>query len=164
MMNPCIYLAGPIDLAGLGKQGLVDWRKILVEAVRTCGTNIQFTFFNPAAPWMMPEASFQHEAARSEWIETVNNHAISTADAVVAYVPSSVMTVGTPIEIDLAHRLGKPVYILTTVPRGRSVYLNNRCDRDRYFHMESESDVMIATDCLAHLLYRDGTATERVIT
>jgi dUTP pyrophosphatase len=65
-----------------------------------------------------------------EAIDRINRFALAAADALVAWLPPGVLTLGVPAEIEEALRSGKPTLILTAeVSIGRSVQLANWASR-----------------------------------
>lgn len=107
-----IYLAHPIDLAGhsswLGSM-LGDLNKLLVSS--------GIGAFRPGMAYLANTSDPGHV----EKINDLNNIAIHQADGLVAVLPSDVPTLGTPVEIEFALSMRKPVMIFTDI--GHSVQL-----------------------------------------
>jgi hypothetical protein len=134
-----IYLAGPIDSAIDGQQ---NWKKLLQLMLEDNSDPLdqQWTAYDPAAPWLLFN-DLSHEPYRCAWIETVNRTAIKHADLIVAYYPSTVMTVGTPIELADADSQEKPILVFSDVEFGKAVYLQNRVDRQNFFCIKEFGDI-----------------------
>jgi dUTP pyrophosphatase len=99
-----VYLAQPIDQAK-GAQHNVGGVTSLLRAV---GIN-----------WYRPAGAFglHGDTTREELliVDRINREAIELADAVVAWLPPKVPTLGTPSEIEFALAANKPTLILTDV-------------------------------------------------
>ena len=122
-----VYLAGPIDLAN-GER--IIWKTTLKKACDD--RHLAFTLFDPAVPYHLC-GDVKHNIQRAAWIETINNAAIDSSDVIVAHVPAGQMSVGTPIEIDRARKLGKHIMVFSDVPYGTSAYLTTRVAENMYF-------------------------------
>lgn len=107
-----IYLAHPIDLAGhsswLGSM-LVDLKLLLAGA--------EIGAFQPGMAYLADTRNHGHV----EKINDLNNIAIHQADGLIAVLPADVPTLGTPVEIEFALSMRKPVMIFTDI--GHSVQL-----------------------------------------
>lgn len=141
-----IYAAGPIDLG----QDVPDWRKQLSMMLDLSG--ISSVLFDPAtayktASWGKPDH------ARSLYIEQVNRMALDLANTFVACVPKKVPSIGTPIEIEFADKSSgvNNSYIITDIPRGKSVYLDNRFSEDHWILVEDLTNTESVTLGLAAL-------------
>lgn len=135
MVNPKIYLAGPIDL---GKD-VPNWRHLFSLILEQYDINA--VSFDPSAPykcslWGKPNLS------RSKYIEGVNTRALELADIFVMCLPHGTQSVGTPIEMDMAAKMGKTIMIITDIPIGKSVYLDNRAMNPKHwFNVDNFSDL-----------------------
>lgn len=98
-----VYLAYPIDLAALDDRVLSAITsvkdRLLTNSVFVYDPGDAFSVASGVKPG--PE------------ISSINNHALATLEAVVAFLPRAYRTVGVPIEIDRAANMGKPVVIFT---------------------------------------------------
>lgn len=119
MSQHVIYGAGPIDL---GKD-IPNWRGQLVELLGKAG--VDAVMFDPSTSYKLSRLGTQADR-RDAYIEAVNRQALEMADIMVVVLPHGVQSIGTPIEIDMASNLGKKIILITDIPRGKSVYLNNR--------------------------------------
>jgi dUTP pyrophosphatase len=63
--------------------------------------------FDPGLAWSVGE-----QPKADSRLQTVNNAAISACDLMVAVLPSHVSSIGVPLEIDFAARLGREVFVL----------------------------------------------------
>lgn len=120
-----IYAAGPIDL---GKD-VPNWRGALMKKLED--NYVDGVLFDPLTAFKFSNLGRQFDR-RDAFVEFCNKQALEAADIMVVVFPKGVQSVGTPIEIDMAHRLGKRIILLTDIDRGRSIYLNNRIDRDNW--------------------------------
>lgn len=134
-----IYAAGPIDLVDPNNVK-VDWRAAL--SVKLAEQHQCTVIFDPStafkcANWGKPQTD------RSAFIEAVNNAAIEEAEVFVAFLMKSSASVGVPIEIDMAHRLGKTIILMTDIEFGKSAYLDNRIpDCDRVYTKGGQEDII----------------------
>lgn len=142
-----IYLAGPIDSAADDSH---SWKKLLVKTLEEMEDPLdtQWTAFDPAAPWILFN-DFEHEPFRSAWIECVNREVIRRCDIVVAYLPSTVMTVGTPMELADADKQEKSIIVFSDVKFGKSVYLQNRVEKRNFFTIGDYGDLASTMDAVA---------------
>lgn len=101
-----VYLAHPIDLAGesswLGTF-LGDLSALLVKA--------GIGAFRPGMAYLADTGNKRH----TQCINEINNIAIWEADGLVAVLPRDVATLGTPVEIESALNVGKPVVVFTDI-------------------------------------------------
>jgi nucleoside 2-deoxyribosyltransferase len=134
-----IYLAGPIDAAEDGHQ---DWKHLLQSMLEDHSDPLdqQWTAYDPAAPWFL-FGDVAHEPYRCAWIETVNRTAIKHCDIVVAYYPSTIMTVGTPIELADAYEQEKRIIVFSDVEYSKAVYLQNRVERTNFFYVQDYGSI-----------------------
>jgi nucleoside 2-deoxyribosyltransferase len=146
-----IYLAGPIDAAVHGQQ---DWKHLLQSKLEDHSDPLdqQWTAYDPAMPWLL-FGDLAHEPYRCAWIETVNRTAIKHCDIVVAYYPSNIMTVGTPIELADAYEQEKRIVVFSDIEYSKAVYLQNRVERTNFFYTKDygpiESTIQaIASKCI----------------
>lgn len=120
-----IYGAGPIDL---GKD-IPNWRALLMKKLEE--NEVKAAMFDPSTSYKL--ATFGVECDRRDaYIEFVNRQALEASDVMVVVIPKGVQTIGTPIEMEFARASGKAVILLTDIPRGKSVYLNNRVDAENW--------------------------------
>jgi nucleoside 2-deoxyribosyltransferase len=142
-----IYLAGPIDSAADDSH---NWKKLLVKVLGELEDPLdtQWTAFDPAAPWVLFN-DFEHTPYRSAWIESVNREVIRHCDIVVAYQPSTVMTVGTPMELADADTQGKTIIVFSDVKFGKAVYLQNRVEKRNFFTIDEYGDLAATMDAVA---------------
>lgn len=104
MRNITIYLAGPIDQVGaVDRAGLGPKRTYIRHAIH-CNEAIAY---DPSQAFLVGR-----DVKPNGFIRRVNDHAIREADAVVALMPKGVPTVGTPMEVEYALSLGKPVAVV----------------------------------------------------
>jgi hypothetical protein len=120
-----IYAAGPIDL---GKD-IPNWRAQL--AVRLNERHVSATIFDPSTAYKNSVGPLLPDRC-SAYIEHVNRAALDVANLMVVVLPTGVQSIGTPIELEFARNESIETYLLTDIPRGKSVYLNNRID-DRHW-------------------------------
>ena len=142
-----IYLAGPIDSAADDSH---NWKKLLTKALTDLEDPLdtQWTAFDPAAPWVLFN-DFEHSSYRSAWIESVNREVIRHCDMVVAYQPSTVMTVGTPMELADADNQNKPIIVFSDVKFGKAVYLQNRVEKHNFFTIGDYGSLSDTIDAVA---------------
>ena len=142
-----LYLAGPIDSAADDSH---NWKKLLVKTLEDMDDPLdsQWTAFDPAAPWQLFN-DFEHTPYRSAWIESVNREVIRHCDIVVAYQPSTVMTVGTPMELADADHQDKPIIVFSDVRFGKAVYLQNRVEKCNFFTIGEYGDLAATIDAVA---------------
>lgn len=147
--NIILYLAGPIDL---GKD-VPNWRQKLMQKLEA---NFQHaTAFDPSASYKISGMGRPNDE-RDQYIEYINKLALENAEVMVVVMPAGVQTVGTPIEVDMAHRLGMKIILLTDIPRGKSVYLNNRVPEENWIYVpglqKGEKPVSIGLDYVVNKL------------
>lgn len=142
-----IYLAGPIDAAVKGGQ---NWKQLFQHALEDHSDPLdqQWTAYDPAAPWILFN-DLSHEPYRCAWIETVNRTVIKHCDIVVAYQPSIIMTIGTPIELADADDQRKIIIVFSDVEFGKAVYLQNRVERDNFFYIKDYLNMKDVVDTVA---------------
>lgn len=127
--TPLAYLSGGIENAADGGRGWsADVARFLreeighdvynpAEDVRKCLTDEEATQFRR---WKTDDPARFRETVRKiiawdlEWVESRCDYVVAHWDAAAARGG------GTASEITLAHRLGKPVYLLLGVPRGEA--------------------------------------------
>ena len=127
-----IYMASPIDLNPTN-----DWKVRFKEMLAEYGINA--VLFDPARAFhIINPININDQMSR--YIEAVNTEALRTSDLVVCCLPAGVQTVGTIVEIDMCHRQGKDLLLLTDIPRGRNSYLNNRISEENWIYIESVKD------------------------
>lgn len=110
-----IYLAHPIDQTtqAASVQNVVD----LLDS-------LDYSHYRPGGAFALAMA---HAELRDlEIVDRINTFALRAADAVVAWLPSGVISLGVPAEIEAALQQDKPVVVLTTGGLStRSVQLTN---------------------------------------
>jgi dUTP pyrophosphatase len=107
-MSQLIYLAQPIDCAS-GQGGALDLQNKVERVVALTGT----TVFRPGtAYWQVSPTGMP-----SSEISTINRFAIQRCSLLVAMLPADVPTLGTPVEIEYALGLDKPVWIFVNTDR-----------------------------------------------
>ena len=110
-----VYVAGAIDLDVSKK----PWRKLVYAAMKT-----GYTIFDPCTAFVVRDSV---GSASAKWIEEINTLALSKADWFICYISKHVSSVGTPIELNMAHKAGKAIILITDIqPFHKSVYLANR--------------------------------------
>lgn len=132
-----IYAAGPIDLYSGGP----NWRGQLRQELMDL--NISAVIFDPSTSFkvsMMGEEADRRDA----FIEAVNRNALELSDVMVVVLPAGVQSIGTSIELDMAYNHGKPIFLVTDIARGKSVYLNNRVPKE--FWIKTTTNVMTGVD------------------
>lgn len=98
-----VYLAYPIDQAGGG-----DWMEHSgMGLVRAWFHERGIGVYDPGAAWTVGA-----QQTPDRRVQSVNNLALGRADAVVAFLPPGVPTIGVPIEIQKAAQSGIPVLII----------------------------------------------------
>lgn len=110
-MNKLVYCAHPIDQAQLG-----TWRRFLDRFIQDAASLSGVMAFDPQPPW-----SINGEAEIDPRLDEINREVIKRADALVAFLPAGVGTIGTPREIELAKTLGIPWIVLTDIERSWSL-------------------------------------------
>lgn len=144
-----IYTAGPIDLAGT----VIQWRDTLKAELES--RKVRAVIFDPSRAFSCSKWG-EPAPERAKYIETVNTEALFRADIFVAILPSKQFSMGVPIEIDLAQSVhGKPCFVITDIPFGKSAYLDNRIPADRFINVGSSWDateVEIACTKLADMI------------
>lgn len=131
-----IYAAGPIDLVTHSTSPR-SWRLML---------QTELSALDKAAVIFDPTAAFKnsawgtHSKERAIFIEEVNNFAIDSSDVVVAFVSKHTPSIGVPIEINYAIDRCIPVYIITDITPGASVYLDNRVPIENRIYVNDLSD------------------------
>lgn len=133
-MDITAYFAGPIDLVTSGRENR-DIRQVFINHCKA--ENVNITIFNPAGAYKT--TNYMPNINGGKYIELLNNQSIMAADIFVAYVPHDVPSIGTPIEIDLAHRCGKPLFVISTIPYGKSIYLTNKTDSELYVYYNPDA-------------------------
>lgn len=95
-----IYLAGPIDLSN-GDLLTRSWRWFAKEAIK----RMECDYYDPSEAYYPGFAD-----AKAIW--EGNQQALVDCDTVLALLPPSVRTIGTPMEIEHARMIGKPVAVI----------------------------------------------------
>lgn len=94
-----VYLAAPIDQAGDQTSLMADVRGSLHELLRAYGA----TVYDPATAW----SGVTHPN-----MGQVNDDALLAADALLAYMPDGIASIGVPTEIERFSMLGRPIAAL----------------------------------------------------
>lgn len=124
-----VYLIGPIDLATSDDQ---KWKAVLEqELIKRPVDGSQWTLFDPFAPWKLCN-EFKHSSERCKFIEAVNLAALRNSRMVIAGIPSNIVSIGSPIELEWADDANKTVIVATDIPYGKNVYLTNRVKEENY--------------------------------
>lgn len=97
------YLATPIDLHR--DSGVAEMRETIRDELFEMGFS---AVFDPSSAWTLHTNSKPNPG-----LQQVNLAALGAADALVAYLPDGVPTLGVPLEIHYASQMGKPVLIYT---------------------------------------------------
>lgn len=84
-----VYLAGPIDN---GDRYIEEIKIEVTDKLVAAGA----TVFNPQGAWASNAAGFARDGYR---VQELNTEALANVDLVIALVPPSIPTVGTPIEV-----------------------------------------------------------------
>lgn len=147
--NLTVYAAGPIDL---GKD-VPNWREKLRKKLEENYQHV--TIFDPSTSYKLSDLGRVNEK-RDTYIEYINKVALDAADVMVVVLPARVQSVGTPIEMDIAFRQSKKIVLVTDIPRGKSIYLNNRVAKENWIYIadlqKSEKYVDAALDFLVNNL------------
>lgn len=99
-----VYLAYAIDQVDRAThQASVDWIR---EGVRA-HSGVSWVF-DPGRAFTVAQG-----AAPEPGLRAINQRALETSEAVVAYLPAGVVSVGVPMEIDYAVKLGKKVLVVS---------------------------------------------------
>lgn len=149
-----VYLAGPIDLGNVD----LNWKDMLKTSLED--TKVNVVLFDPASAFKVTDKNNVHDR-RGHFIEGVNTHVIDLCDLVVCVLPHKVPTVGTIVELDYCYGLDKPVLLITDIPYGRSVYLNNRIPIYNWLYTSDMSDPLSMQISITHAAnrirnYKDG--------
>jgi nucleoside 2-deoxyribosyltransferase len=111
------YLAGPIDFEADKGSGWRDELKGLVDTKIKDVHTREIVLFDPVAPYCFSRVS----PDMSAYIHDVNLVALEQASAVVARLMKGQISIGTPIELYVAARMGKPIILITDMDE--SVYM-----------------------------------------
>jgi hypothetical protein len=134
-----IYSAGPLDLGN----DLPGWRQALSGELESLG--VRAVMFSPGAAYVCSSFGAGKVAtSRSHYIEATNRWALETANVMVVSFPKGVQSVGTPIEIEFADLANVPIYIITDIEPGSSVYLDNRIPPGMFYKPTQESMARLA--------------------
>lgn len=108
-MIQSIYLAYPIDQVGPRAASTAYlWDQI--EVFKRRAANHVSWIFDPGDAFKVNPS-----LPISEGLALINRVALGHADAVVAFLPEGIASVGVPIEIDRARAQGKPVLVISNV-------------------------------------------------
>lgn len=119
-----IYASGPIDLDTSSNK--YDWRTKLRAELETLGSTS--VIFDPSKPFLMSMFG-ELDLDRSLFVEAVNDAALKAADVFILFLPMGIQTVGGITELELAIDNNKDIYIITNIPPGKSLYLDNRASK-----------------------------------
>lgn len=97
-----VYFAQPIDQA---REELISERKI-----RNLMIEAGISYFQPSRAYSLSE---DRTGFDTDVLDTINRAALAASDALVAFLPVGVPTLGVPAEIEQALALKKPVVIFT---------------------------------------------------
>lgn len=101
-----VYLAHPIDLAGSS-----SWLGSMIRDLELLLAEAKVGAFRPGKAYLANAGDPTH----AEFVQSMNNIAIHQADAFVAVLPADVPTLGTPVEIEFALSMHKPVVVFTDI-------------------------------------------------
>lgn len=104
-MISSVYIAYPIDQAGPAH--LVHLFQQIEKFKRMLSSNVSWVFDPGDAFTVNPKIEIDPGVA------AINRAALNNADAVVAFLPADVPTIGVPMEIDRARAQGKVVLVFT---------------------------------------------------
>lgn len=104
-----VYFARPIDQAG---GGTTSWYGSLLLDIQGRLAVAGIGTFRPADAYTANIGNQRH----TYFVNEINNHALYLADALIAFLPMGVPTLGTPVEIQQALILNKPVVVFTDIP------------------------------------------------
>lgn len=128
------YLAGPLDL---GKDH-PNWRAELVKYLE--GTRLNMVAFDPSKPYLHSMWG-ESNNARAEFIEEVNRVALLHSNVMIVSLPRGAQSIGTPIEMKMAHQANIPIILISDIKPGSSVYLDNMVNHENWIP-ESANDVL----------------------
>lgn len=98
-----IYLAHPIDLTGDNDSvSIYHYAEEARDALLTYGATVIYT----------PSLAFQARYPMNRAIQDINMYAISKCDAMMAFLPHGVHTIGVPFEIGYAYAMELPMVIV----------------------------------------------------
>jgi hypothetical protein len=127
-----VYLVGAVDHATPESH---EWKEVLGDLLSK--VSMQSTLYDPYKPWNLC-GQLVHDQDRARYIERVNTAALNASDAIVAWLPKSTFTMGSPIEVDQAHSQHKLVIVVTDIGYGANLYLLNRVSRNQYIYYSSK--------------------------
>ena len=141
MGNRLIYLASPIDYADSAEVAILH-----SEAQKYLGY-VGFVVYDPSYAWDVPSA-----ANVDHRIEQINNHALLSADGVLALLPDGVRSIGVPMEIERAHSNNIPCCVVGSYT---SVSLAGLRNLGREHTVENAVD-WLADNVVASVQYSQG--------
>lgn len=145
-----IYTASAIDLAKSADYN--TWRDTLCAFLQLKA--VTGVIFDPKNAFK--SMAWGHiNLLRSTYIELINKAALEEADIFVALVDKNMSSIGVPIEIDMAHKLGKKMFVLTNIKPGESAYLDNRVDVSGYIYNDlsnAESAIESLAEVISHYM------------
>lgn len=97
-----VYFAQPIDQARGEFIAEREIRSLMIEA--------GVSYFQPSRAYSLSE---DRTGFDTDVLDTINRAALAASDALVAFLPANVPTLGVPAEIEQALALNKPVVIFT---------------------------------------------------
>jgi dUTP pyrophosphatase len=98
-----IYFAHPIDQANRMSSGQAEFLGVIHMALAEAGISA----YNPQKA--------HHVVGKPTNVQQINDAAMEKCDALLAYLPDGVPSIGVPMEIQRAALLGLPVFILGSV-------------------------------------------------
>lgn len=101
-----VYLAHPIDLASR-----TSWLGSVLVGLSQLMVDAGIGAFRPGEAYLAQPSDNRH----AKYIQELNNIAIHQADGLVAVLVKDVPTLGTPVEIEFALSMRKPVVIFTDI-------------------------------------------------
>lgn len=154
-----IYAAGPIDLG----TDIPNWRQRLTEKLTAAG--VTAVLFDPSTAYKTSSWG-QPDRNRSGYIEEINRQALVHANYFVVCLPGKVPSVGTPMELDWANERDIPVLLITDIPTGKSVYLDNRVtEAERFFcgDLLSKTEVDAAISAVVDTIIKRATGPQKLM-
>jgi nucleoside 2-deoxyribosyltransferase len=95
-----IYLAHPIDF--VDDPTIIELADSIRDRLLDAGATAVFS----------PAQAFAARLPMHRNIQTINMHALSVCEAVVAFLPKNSATLGVPFELGYAHTMGIPIVIV----------------------------------------------------
>lgn len=143
-----VYFARPIDQAD--GRGIGPTAVLIAAAIKSVGVSM----FTPHRAYQIADNPISDLGI----VDAINRSALGHCDAVVAYLPAGVATLGVPAEIELALNTNKPVVILTDEPLiAKSVQIWNWRER-------GASVLIWSPDLAAEWTARPSSLTDLLVT